>query len=75
MAARYPSRVAAVKDERKRHRRLDKAMFGWPCDPEMEKLRDQFVRETDPAKQKGRNPASAGHRDGLARSGSGISTR
>jgi peptide/nickel transport system substrate-binding protein len=30
----------------------DKAMFGWPCDAEMEKLRDQFVRETDPAKQK-----------------------
>ena len=30
----------------------DKAMFGWPCDPEMERLRDQFARETDPAKQK-----------------------
>ena len=30
----------------------DKAMFGWPCDPEMEKLRDQFARETDPVKQK-----------------------
>jgi peptide/nickel transport system substrate-binding protein len=30
----------------------DKAMFGWPCDPEMEKLRDDFARETDPAKQK-----------------------
>jgi peptide/nickel transport system substrate-binding protein len=30
----------------------DKAMFGWPCDPEMEKLRDQFARETDPEKQK-----------------------
>ena len=30
----------------------DKAMFGWPCDQEMEKLRDQFARETDPAKQK-----------------------
>jgi peptide/nickel transport system substrate-binding protein len=28
------------------------AMFGWPCDPEMERLRDQFARETDPAKQK-----------------------
>jgi hypothetical protein len=25
---------------------------GWPCDQEMEKLRDQFARETDPAKQK-----------------------
>ena len=30
----------------------DKAMFGWPCDPEMERLRDEFARETDPAKQK-----------------------
>jgi peptide/nickel transport system substrate-binding protein len=30
----------------------DKAMFGWPCDAEMEKLRDQYARETDPAKQK-----------------------
>ena len=30
----------------------DKALFGWPCDTEMEKLRDQFARETDPAKQK-----------------------
>ena len=30
----------------------DKAWFGWPCDAEMEKLRDQFARETEPAKQK-----------------------
>jgi len=30
----------------------DKAWFGWPCDPEMEKLRDAFIHETDPAKQK-----------------------
>jgi peptide/nickel transport system substrate-binding protein len=30
----------------------DKAMFGWPCDATMEKLRDDFARETDPAKQK-----------------------
>ena len=30
----------------------DKAMFGWPCDAEVEKLRDDFARETDPAKQK-----------------------
>jgi peptide/nickel transport system substrate-binding protein len=30
----------------------DKAMFGWPCDEQTEKLRDQFARETDPAKQK-----------------------
>ncbi len=27
-------------------------MFGWPCDETMEKLRDDFARETDPAKQK-----------------------
>ncbi len=31
----------------------DKALFGWPCDEQIEKLRDQFARETDPAKQKG----------------------
>lgn len=30
----------------------DKAWFGWPCDPDMEKLRDAFIHETDPAKQK-----------------------
>jgi len=30
----------------------DKAWFGWPCDAEMERLRDQFAHETDPAKQK-----------------------
>ncbi len=30
----------------------DKALFGWPCDEKMEKLRDDFARETDPAKQK-----------------------
>jgi peptide/nickel transport system substrate-binding protein len=30
----------------------DKANFGWPCDEGLEKLRDQFARETDPAKQK-----------------------
>ena len=29
-----------------------KAPAGWPCDAEMEKLRDDFARETDPAKQK-----------------------
>jgi peptide/nickel transport system substrate-binding protein len=32
--------------------RCDKAMFGWPCDPEMEKLRGAFARATDPAEQK-----------------------
>jgi peptide/nickel transport system substrate-binding protein len=30
----------------------DKAWFGWPTDPEMEKLRDAYARETDPAKAK-----------------------
>jgi len=30
----------------------DKAMFGWPCDEKIEKMRDQFSKETDPAKQK-----------------------
>jgi peptide/nickel transport system substrate-binding protein len=30
----------------------DKAMFGWPCDKEIESLRDQFARETSPARQK-----------------------
>ena len=30
----------------------DKATFGWPCDETLEKLRDQFAKETDPAKQK-----------------------
>ena len=30
----------------------DKAAFGWPCDAEIEKLRDAYSKETDPAKQK-----------------------
>jgi peptide/nickel transport system substrate-binding protein len=30
----------------------DKAMFGWPCDAELERLRDAFAKETDPQKQK-----------------------
>jgi peptide/nickel transport system substrate-binding protein len=30
----------------------EKATFGWPCDAQLEKLRDAFARETDPAKQK-----------------------
>jgi peptide/nickel transport system substrate-binding protein len=30
----------------------DKAWFGWPCDADMEKLRDAFLHETDPDKQK-----------------------
>ena len=29
----------------------DRAQFGWPLDEEIEKLRMDFVRETDPAKQ------------------------
>ena len=27
-------------------------MFGWPCDETIEKMRDQFAKESDPAKQK-----------------------
>src|SRR5260370_8980581 len=30
----------------------EKASFGWPCDAQLEKLRDDFARETDPVKQK-----------------------
>ncbi len=30
----------------------DKAMFGWPCDETIEKMRDAFAKETDPVKQK-----------------------
>jgi len=29
----------------------DKALFGWPCDDEIQSLRDQFSREADPAAQ------------------------
>jgi peptide/nickel transport system substrate-binding protein len=31
----------------------DKAMRGWPCDAEIERLRDQYARETNPARLKG----------------------
>jgi len=27
-------------------------MFGWPCDEKIEKFRDMFAKESDPAKQK-----------------------
>jgi peptide/nickel transport system substrate-binding protein len=30
----------------------DKATFGWPCDETLEKLRDAYASESDPAKQK-----------------------
>jgi peptide/nickel transport system substrate-binding protein len=30
----------------------EKTTFGWPCDTEIERLRSQFARETDPGKQK-----------------------
>jgi peptide/nickel transport system substrate-binding protein len=30
----------------------DKAWFGWPCNEEIEKLRNAWTREADPAKQK-----------------------
>ncbi|MFV0294568.1 MAG: ABC transporter substrate-binding protein, partial [Hyphomicrobiaceae bacterium] len=29
----------------------DKAIFGWPCDKQLEKLRDDFARSTDEAQQ------------------------
>ena len=29
----------------------EKAWFGWPCDPEIEKLRAEFINQTDPAKR------------------------
>lgn len=30
----------------------DKALFGWPCDKELEKLREDFLRATDLPTQK-----------------------
>ena len=30
----------------------DKSWFGWPTDPEMEKIRDAYAKETDPVKGK-----------------------
>src|SRR5262249_20624013 len=30
-----------------------KNFVGWPCDEGVEKMRDQYMKETDPAKQKG----------------------
>ena len=30
----------------------EKAWFGWPCDEQIEKLRQDFARENDPIKQK-----------------------
>jgi peptide/nickel transport system substrate-binding protein len=30
----------------------DKATFGWPCDAELERLRDAFAKETDAGRQK-----------------------
>jgi peptide/nickel transport system substrate-binding protein len=30
----------------------DKATFGWPCDRELERLRDAFAKETDAGRQK-----------------------
>jgi peptide/nickel transport system substrate-binding protein len=31
---------------------MEKAWFGWPCDPRLEELRDAWARTSDPAKQK-----------------------
>jgi hypothetical protein len=46
-----------------------KAWFGWPSDPELEKLRDSYARETDPAKNKalGGGGAEPDARDGAVR--------
>ena len=30
----------------------ERAAFGWPCDAELERLRDAYARETDATKQK-----------------------
>src|SRR5258708_37539485 len=30
----------------------EKAWFGWPCDQEIERLRDAWTREADPTKQR-----------------------
>ena len=30
----------------------DKAQFGWPCDAEIERLRDQYARADDPESQR-----------------------
>ena len=55
----------------------DKAWFGWPTDPEMEKMRDAYAKETDPAKGKAlaaavqaarsRPPSTAGSASGTDR--------
>ena len=47
----------------------DKAWFGWPTDPEMEKLRDAYAKETDPAKGKALAEPDSGARarDGAVR--------
>ena len=39
-------------DRRSSIRAATRRLFGWPCDAQIEKLRDDFARETDPAKQK-----------------------
>jgi peptide/nickel transport system substrate-binding protein len=43
--------------------RCERARPGWPCDQELEMLRDRYARETDPAKQThiGRGGSSARH--------------
>ena len=49
----------------------DKAWFGWPTDPEMEKLRDAYAKETDPAKAKALAARGAGPRASRPRSTAG----
>ena len=43
----------------------DKATFGWPCDAELEKLRDDFARETDPGEAEGDRRGGAGALDAV----------
>ena len=38
--------------ERRHWRRGEKSWFGWPTDPELEKLRDHFARATEEPKKK-----------------------
>ena len=49
----------------------DKSWFGWPTDPEMEKLRDAYAKETDPAKAKAAGRGGAGPRASRPRSTAG----
>ena len=50
-----PGRARHLEPDRQpddRHARREVGWFGWPSDEKIEKLRDQFTRETDDAKKK-----------------------